>query len=161
MEPCKGGTLANLPEEAVQLMKSYAPEASSASWAFRFAASQEGVVRVLSGMNSIEQIQDNGALFKDFHPITEEELEIIWKVREIIERETGIPTFYFPTNGMHSYVQGVGMALAAVAEHMVEKGADMLLLILFMLKALLFLGVSCLIFPLLSRPQLLSKIFIL
>ena len=41
-------------------------------------------------------------------------------IREIIERETGIPTFYFPTNGMHSYVQGVGMALAAVAEHMVE-----------------------------------------
>ena len=34
-----------------------------------------------------------------------------------------------------------------------EKGADMLLLILFMLKALLFLGVSCLIFPLLSRFQ--------
>ena len=31
MEPCKGGTLANLPEEAVQLMKSYAPEASAAS----------------------------------------------------------------------------------------------------------------------------------
>ena len=41
-------------------------------------------------------------------------------IREIIERETGIPTFYFPTNGMHSYVQGVGLALAAVAEHMVE-----------------------------------------
>lgn len=41
-------------------------------------------------------------------------------IREIIERETGIPTFYFPTNGMHSYVQGVGMALAAMAEHMVE-----------------------------------------
>ena len=91
MEPCKGGTLANLPEEAVQLMKSYAPEASAASWAFRFAASQEGVVRVLSGMNSMEQIQDNGALFKDFQPITEEELEIIWKVREIIERNTPIP----------------------------------------------------------------------
>ena len=25
-------------------------------------------------------------------------------IREIIERETGIPTFYFPPNGMHSYV---------------------------------------------------------
>lgn len=42
-------------------------------------------------------------------------------IREIIEQETGIPTFYFPTNGMHSYIQGVGMALEMVARRMVEK----------------------------------------
>lgn len=40
-------------------------------------------------------------------------------IREIVEQETGIPTLYFPTNGMHSYVQGAGMALEAVAQHMV------------------------------------------
>ena len=59
MEPCKGGTLVNLPDEALKLMKDYDPDASAASWAFRFAASQEGVVRVLSGMNSMEQVMDN------------------------------------------------------------------------------------------------------
>ncbi len=32
-----------------------------------------------------------------------------------IERETGIPTFGFPTDGMHDYTRGVSMALAAVA----------------------------------------------
>ena len=42
-------------------------------------------------------------------------------IREILEEETGLPVFYFPTNGMHSYVQGVEMALAAVAEKMVDK----------------------------------------
>lgn len=42
-------------------------------------------------------------------------------VREIVEQETGIPTLYFPTNGMHSYVQGAGMALEAVARRMVEE----------------------------------------
>ena len=51
MEPCKGGTLVNVPEEAEKLMKDYAPEASVANWAMRFAASQPGVFRVLSGKN--------------------------------------------------------------------------------------------------------------
>lgn len=91
MEPCKGGTLVNLPDEALRLMKEYAPEASAASWAFRFAASQEGVVRVLSGMNSMEQLMDNTATFKEFKPITEEEMAIIDQVREIIEKNTPIP----------------------------------------------------------------------
>ena len=45
MEPCKCGTLVNIPEEAEKLMKDYAPEASVASWAMRFAASQPGVFR--------------------------------------------------------------------------------------------------------------------
>ena len=58
-------------------MREYAPEASFASWAFRFAASQEGVARVLSGMNTVEQVMDNTATFRDFRPITEEELGII------------------------------------------------------------------------------------
>lgn len=91
MEPCKGGTLVNLPDEALKLMREYAPDASAASWAFRFAASQEGVVRVLSGMNSMEQVMDNTATFKNFKPITEEELAIIHQVKTIIEKNTPIP----------------------------------------------------------------------
>lgn len=37
-----------------------------------------------------------------------------------VEARTGIPAFGFQTNGMHSYVQGAGMALAAYAERMVK-----------------------------------------
>ncbi len=91
MEPCKGGTLTNLPEEALQILKDYNPQATPASLAFRFAASQPGVVCVLSGMNSMEQVKENTALFKNFKPITEEELKIIAKIREVIERNTPIP----------------------------------------------------------------------
>lgn len=91
MEPCKGGTLTNLPEEALQILKDYDPQATPASLAFRFAASQPGVVRVLSGMNSMEQVKENTALFKNFKPITEEELKVIAKIREVIERNTPIP----------------------------------------------------------------------
>ena len=44
-------------------------------------------------------------------------------IRDIIEEETGLPVFYFPTNGMHSYVQGVEMALEMVAERLVREPA--------------------------------------
>ncbi|MDO4482587.1 MAG: nitrogenase component 1 [Bacillota bacterium] len=36
-----------------------------------------------------------------------------------VEAATGIPSFAVPTNGMHSYVSGAGMALAAYADRMV------------------------------------------
>lgn len=91
MEPCKGGTLINLPEEGLDLLKDYHPQASAASWALRFAASQTGVVRVLSGMNTMEQVMDNTAVFKNFVPISQEENEIIRKVTAIIEKNTPIP----------------------------------------------------------------------
>ena len=91
MEPCKGGTLINIPEEAAALMKAYAPDRSVASWAFRFAASQPGVVCVLSGMNSMEQLEDNCATFADFQPMTEEEYAVIEKVVEIINANTAVP----------------------------------------------------------------------
>lgn len=39
----------------------------------------------------------------------------------IIENRTGIPTFYIPTNGMHDYVPGAGMALAEIAKRFVSE----------------------------------------
>ena len=91
MEPCKGGTLVNLPQEADGLLKQARPDKSNASWAMRFAASQEGVTRVLSGMNTMEQIEDNGDTFLNFEPIAPQEQKIIDQVREIIEKNTPIP----------------------------------------------------------------------
>ena len=40
-------------------------------------------------------------------------------IAEVTEQDTGIPTFAVPTNGMHDYVHGAGMALEAIAEHFV------------------------------------------
>ena len=90
MEPCKGGTLVNVPKEAEKLMKDYNPNASAASWAIRYAASQKGVFRVLSGMNTIEQVEDNTSFMADFKPLNEEEIAIIEKVTKIINDNTAI-----------------------------------------------------------------------
>lgn len=91
MEPVKGGTLMNIPEEAQKLFKDYAPDQSMASWALRFAASHEGVMMVLSGMNSMEQLQDNMSFMKDFKPMSEEELALTQEAAKIIAKSAMIP----------------------------------------------------------------------
>lgn len=40
----------------------------------------------------------------------------------LCEERTGIPSFGFPTNGMHSYLSGVSMAFEALAERFVQDG---------------------------------------
>ena len=42
-------------------------------------------------------------------------------ISRIVEQQTGIPTFYIPTNGMHDYVVGAGAALAEIARRFVSE----------------------------------------
>jgi predicted aldo/keto reductase-like oxidoreductase len=91
MEPCKGGNLAVVPAEAEKIMKAFNPDASIPSWAIRFAASQEGVFMVLSGMNTMEQVLDNTSYMADFKPLNEDEYRIISRVTEIINEDTVVP----------------------------------------------------------------------
>lgn len=60
MEPLRGGRLVNnLPEQAVQIFKDYAVKHTPVQWALRWLWNQPEVTCVLSGMNSIEMIEDN------------------------------------------------------------------------------------------------------
>ena len=91
MEPVKGGNLANLPEEADRLLKAAHPDWSQASWAIRFAASLPGVYRVLSGMSTLQQVEDNTAYMQDFVPLTDAENELCLKAGAIVKSNTAIP----------------------------------------------------------------------
>ena len=91
MEPVKGGTLVNIPDKAAELMKSYDPDRSVASWAIRFAASFENVQLVLSGMSNMEQMEDNLSYMENFEPLNDGELGIIDSVIDMIKESIAIP----------------------------------------------------------------------
>ena len=91
MEPVKGGMLANPVKEIQDVFREADPEASFASWAIRFVASQDGILTVLSGMSNIEQMADNTSYMSDFKPLSEEEMKVIEKVQEIYKNINTIP----------------------------------------------------------------------
>ncbi len=91
MEPVKGGMLATPPEPVQEIFHAAEPESSCASWAIRFAASLEGIITVLSGMSSVAQMEDNLAVMKDFHGMTEEERATLEKAREALAAIPLIP----------------------------------------------------------------------
>jgi hypothetical protein len=84
MEPVKGGTLAALKPELEEMYRAARPSASVASWALRFVGSLPGVMTILSGMSTEEQMNDNIGTFTRFEPLSEEEKELVDKVRTIM-----------------------------------------------------------------------------
>ncbi len=90
MEPVKGGSLVKLPAPA-QAVFDGLNAGSNASYALRFAAGFEGVVAVLSGMGSMEMVQDNVAVMKDFRPLSETEMAAVQQVCAIFKQQDRIP----------------------------------------------------------------------
>ena len=91
MEPVKGGTLAKVPAAAEALMKAAEPALSIPSWAIRFAATQENVMVVLSGMSTLEQMQDNVSYMENFKPLTEAEIALTHKTADMINGQIAVP----------------------------------------------------------------------
>ena len=92
----------------------------------------------ISGLSEIDAVMGNDAKF--IHDIEEAARELKPKfialagspipfmngtdfpaIAQVIETETGIPAFAVPTNGMHDYTYGAGLALAKIAERFVEE----------------------------------------
>jgi len=91
MEPVKGGTLVNIGEDAKAIFNKLDPNASTASYAIRFAKSHKNVRMVLSGMNTLEQVEDNTSFMKDFKPLNEQEQKAVSEVVEILNNRIKIP----------------------------------------------------------------------
>ena len=91
MEPCKGGSLTNqLPDSARAALDALGG-GSPASYAIRFAAGQEGVFMVLSGMSDMAQMEDNIGFMKQFCPLDDREMAAVAQVRAIFQGQNLIP----------------------------------------------------------------------
>ena len=79
MEPLLGGRLASPAASVANRLKERDPQASMASWAFRFTGSYPRILTILSGMVYMEHLQDNLKTFQGFKALSEEELEYLSK----------------------------------------------------------------------------------
>lgn len=91
MEPCRGGRLASLSEEADAILKAAQPEKSIASWAFRYLLDLPGVQVILSGMTELWQAEDNVKTFSEGKNFSEEEKEALKKALALFRAKFIVP----------------------------------------------------------------------
>ena len=91
MEPLLGGRLAKVPDHIAERLKTRNPQGSIASWAFRFAGSQPGVLSVFSGMTYMEHLQDNIRTFSPLNTLSEEEFDFLEETAQLLNTYPTVP----------------------------------------------------------------------
>lgn len=91
MEPLKGGRLATLNEAACGILREAAPERSVASWGFRWLMGLPNVQTVLSGMGSVDMVEDNCTTFHEYKPLDAEEQAALENARAAFIDDLGVP----------------------------------------------------------------------
>ncbi len=91
MEPVRGGRLADLGKQSNEILKNINPTASIASWAMRWLLDKEGILTVLSGMTTEQQLQDNLTTFSMGKPLTDAENKALGKACEIFKQLNVVP----------------------------------------------------------------------
>ncbi len=91
MEPVKGGSLNFLPDQIREKLIAMDPSMSIASWAIRYVETLDGILTVLSGMSTIEQVQDNVSFMENFIPLTSEQMDALMDISREIAAIPGVP----------------------------------------------------------------------
>jgi predicted aldo/keto reductase-like oxidoreductase len=87
MEPLRGGKLVKLPKDAAKLLKQDSHGFTAAELGLRWLWDQPAVTCVLSGMNSMEMVEENCRIASEAQAgcFTEEDFRVIDQVRQIIK----------------------------------------------------------------------------
>jgi len=93
MEPLKGGTLANPPAEAREIMRSSGVDRTPVDWALQFLWNRPEVSVVLSGMGSQQMVDDNCASAdrSGVGTLTAHELDIVEQLADVYRRRMAVP----------------------------------------------------------------------
>lgn len=82
MEPLRGGKLASVSEDAAQKLRALRPDEDLPAWAFRFLQGIEGVTMILSGMSTMEQLQNNIRTFETERKLNKTEWDTLLGIAE-------------------------------------------------------------------------------
>ena len=91
MEPVRGGRLARLTPEAEALLRGAHPDWSMASWMFRFVQSLPQVQTILSGMSTMEQVEDNLRTFDDDLDFTTADRDLLFHAMDMFKDQMQVP----------------------------------------------------------------------
>lgn len=90
MEPLKGGLLAELPMSVKSTAEPKITKVAALELAFGFAASLPGVATVLSGMSSLEQMQQNTALMLKGRILTQKDKDAIASIKHTLRQKNAV-----------------------------------------------------------------------
>ena len=99
MEPVRGGKLAKLPESIVTPLRALRPDESDAAWAFRFVQGLANVKMVLSGMSTMEQMQENIRTFSTDAALNDAERQALLTIAEQLKRSIPCTACRYCTDG--------------------------------------------------------------
>ena len=91
MEPLRGGRLARLSDEHTAQLKELRPDEGVPAWAFRFLQSFPSVTVTLSGMSTMEQVEDNLRTFSEEKPLSPQELQTLLAIADSMTGRTSVP----------------------------------------------------------------------
>ena len=92
MEPLRGGKLAKLSDEYAARLKELRPDENIPAWAFRFIQSLDlpPVTVTLSGMSTMEQVEDNLNTFAEEKPLNPQELKTLLDIADSMTERTSV-----------------------------------------------------------------------
>ena len=86
MEPVRGGKLVDkLPDDAKARLKELRPDESLASWCFRWLMTLPNMGVILSGMSTMEQLEDNLRTFNEPRSLTAFEVDELLRIAESLK----------------------------------------------------------------------------
>ena len=91
MEPLLGGRLTRFKESVARRLAPLDPQATPASWSFRFAGTLPGVLTVLSGMTYLEHVEENVRTYSPLKPLNDNELATLERAARAFISDDDIP----------------------------------------------------------------------
>ena len=100
MEPVRGGKLVDkLPESAKEHLKSLRSDESVASWCFRWLMTLPNMGVILSGMSTMDQLEDNIKTFSEDKPLSDSEIDVLYSIAESLKNNIPCTACRYCTEG--------------------------------------------------------------